>query len=78
MGSNSKLLASFSIPIFFQSLTGCDSHWNSEKAYLFAKSLHIIPMSAEKYLSFQIGKLQFKDSMDCLNTSLDNLINSFN
>jgi len=29
-------------------------------------------MSAETYLSFQIGKLHFKDSMNFLNTSLDN------
>ena len=33
-------------------------------------------MSAEKYLSFQISKLHFKDSMNFLNTSLDNLVNN--
>ena len=33
-------------------------------------------MSAEKYLSFQISKLHVKDSMNFLNTSLDNLVNN--
>ena len=30
-------------------------------------------MSAERHLSFQIGKLLFKDSMNFLNTSWDNV-----
>ena len=33
-------------------------------------------MSAETYLSFQISKLHVKDSMNFLNTSLDNLVNN--
>ena len=76
MGSNSKFISSFKIPIFFHNLKGYDSHLIIDKAYLFgAKSLNIIPMIAEKYLSFQISKLHFKDSMNFLNTSLDNLVN---
>ena len=64
-GSNSKFIASFKIPIFFHNLKGYDSHLIIDKAYLFgAKSLNIIPMSAEQYLSFQISKLHFKDSMN--------------
>ena len=75
-GSNSKLLASFRTPIFFHNLKGYDGHIIIDKAYLFgAKSWNIIPMSAEKYLSFQISKLHFEDSMNFLNTSLDNLVN---
>jgi len=77
MGSNSKFLASLKIPIFFHNLKGCDSHLIIDKAYFFgAKSLNVIPMSAERYLSFQIGKLLFKDSMNFLNTSLANLVNN--
>ena len=76
-GSNSKFIASFKIPIFFHNLKGYDSHLIINKAHLFGtKSLNIIPMSAEKYLSFQISKLQFKDSMNFLNTSLDKLVNN--
>ena len=76
-GSNSKFIASFKIPIFFHNLKGYDSHLIIDKAYLFgARSLNIVPMSAEKDSSFQIGKLLFKDSMDFLNTALDNLINT--
>ena len=33
-------------------------------------------MSAETYLSFEISKLHFKDSMNLLNTSLDTLVNN--
>jgi len=48
-----------------------------DKAYLSgAKSLNIIPMSADKYFSFQMGRLHFKDSMNFLNTSLDDLVNN--
>ena len=60
MGSRSKFLASFKIPIFFHNLKDYDSHLIIDKAYLFgAKSLNIIPMSAETYSSFQMGKLFF-------------------
>jgi len=63
-GSNRKFLASFNIPIFIHSLLGCGGHLLIDKAYLFgAKSLNIIPMSAYRYSSFQIGKLHFMDSM---------------
>ena len=54
-----------------------DSHLIIDKAYLFgAKSLNIIPMSADTYLSFQISKLHFKVSMNLLHTSLDNVVNN--
>ena len=33
-------------------------------------------MSAEKHLSVQISELHFKDSMNFLSTSLDNLVNN--
>ena len=75
MGSNSKFLASLKIPIFFHNLKGCDSHLILDKAYFFgARSLSIMPMSADKYLSFQTNELPFKDSMHFLNTSLDNSV----
>ena len=35
-------------------------------------------MNVERYLSFQIGKLLCKDSMNFLNTSLDNLVDNLN
>ena len=77
MGSNSKFLASFKIRIFSDILTSYDSHLIIDEASLFgAKSLNIIQRSAEKYLSCQISKLHLKDSMNFLNTSLDNLINN--
>ena len=37
----------------------------------------MIPMSAEEYLSCQISKIHFKESMNLLNTSLDNLVNNW-
>ena len=75
-GSNNKFLASFKIPICFHSLKGYDSHLIIDKAYLFgAKSLNVIPMKAERYVSFQLSKLHFKGSMNFLNTSLDKSVN---
>ena len=54
MGSNSKFLSSFKIPIFFHNLKGYDSHLIIDKAYLFgAKSLNIIPMSARNIYHFK-------------------------
>ena len=46
MGSTSKLLASFRIPIFFHNLKGYDSHSIIEKHIYCAKSLNMIPMIA--------------------------------
>ena len=78
MGSDSKILASFKIPIFFQHVKGYDSHLIIDKAYLFgARRINIIPMSAEKYLLFQISKLHFKDSTNFLSTALEHLVNNF-
>ena len=37
-----------------------------------------IPRTTEQYLSFQIGNLVFKDSMQFMNKSLDNLVSSIN
>ena len=54
MGSNSKFLASSKIAILFHNLKGYDSHLIMDRAYLFgAKSLNIIPMSAEHMYHFK-------------------------
>ena len=62
------------IPIFFHNLGGYDSHIifnNLNKASVETPS--VIAKAIEKFVTFSIGKLQFKDSLQFLNSSLEKL-----
>ena len=62
------------IPVFFHNLGGYDSHIifnNLNKASVETPS--VIGKAIEKFVTFSIGKLQFKDSLQFLNSSLDKL-----
>ena len=63
------------IPVVFHNLSGYDSHLII-KAYEREENIRCIPQTAEKYISFSIGKLRFIDSFKFLTSSLESLTNS--
>ena len=69
----------FKLPIFFHNLKGYDAHFLiKEVDPLIHGEVTVIPQSAEKYISFQIGNLIFKDSLSFLLTSLEECASKLN
>jgi hypothetical protein len=65
------------IPVFFHNLTGYDSHIIMNNiANVKCKDPKPIAKTMEKYIGFEIGKLQFMDSMQHMSTSLDKLVSN--
>ena len=62
-----------SLNVFFHNLKGYDSHFLIQKGGKFNKKIGVIPNNTEKFLSFNIDKVKFKDSYQFLMTSLDSL-----
>ena len=65
----------FKLPVFFHNLTGYDAHVILSEVYesKYGK-ITCIPRTSEKFVSFTIGKLVFKDSMNFLSRGLDKLV----
>ena len=62
------------IPVVFHNLRGYDSHFLIQEIGKFKDRLiKIIPNNYEKYLSIRWGKLQFIDSLQFMNESLEKL-----
>ena len=57
--------------VFFHNLKGYDGHFIIHEIGKFNKKIGIIPNNIEKFLSFSIGNIKFKDSYQFLNASLD-------
>ena len=66
----------YKIPIFYHNLKGYDGHIiiKAFRKYGTKKRIDAIPQSAEKYLSFTIGNMQFIDTFAFMNFSLDHLV----
>jgi hypothetical protein len=63
------------IYVFFHGLTNYDSHFLIQKLHKFNEHLiHVIPRNSEKYLSFSVGNLIFKDTFQFLSESLAKLV----
>ena len=59
------------IHLFFHGLSNYDSHFIIQKLYNFSSTeIKIIPKNTEKYLSFSVGCVHFKDSYQFLSESL--------
>ena len=57
------------------SLSNYDSHFIIQKLYKFSSTeIKIIPKNTEKYLSFSVGCVHFKDSYQFLSESLGILV----
>ena len=60
------------IPVVFHNLRGYDSHLIMQAISETEGNVNVIANNMEKYISFSIGQLRFLDSLQFLNTSLDN------
>ena len=57
--------------IFFHGLSNYDSHFLIQKLYKYnTDKISIIPRNSERYLSFSIGCVHFKDSYQFMSESL--------
>ena len=66
------------IPVIFHNLKGYDLHLIMQyvtRQYA-PNSIDVIPITSEKFLSFEIGNLRFLDSLQFLTASLDTLVKS--
>ena len=63
------------VPVVFHNLRGYDSHLIMQALSTAAEGQKIdcIPNNMEKYMTFSVGQLQFIDSLQFLNSSLDKL-----
>ena len=59
--------------VFFHNLKGYDSHFLIQEIGKFDMKMSFLPNNTEKFISFSIGNVYFKDSLQFLSESLDNL-----
>ena len=66
------------IPVFFHNLGGYDGHIIFQNFCKVGsiKEPEVVAKSMEKFVTFSIGNLKFKDSLQFLNSSLDKLVNN--
>ena len=66
------------IPVFFHNLTNYDSHFIFQNLTKVEgiKEPQVIAKSMEKFITFSIGNLKFKDSLNFLSASLDKLVSN--
>ncbi len=64
------------LPVFVHNLRGYDAHLILKEAFDVVEKkerISAIPQSTEKFMTFSIGDLKFKDSMQFMAESLENL-----
>merc|ERR1712208_46795 len=73
---NRQFRKAFKIPVFFHNMKGYDGHiLFSNLAKLKLKNPpKVIAQSLEKFMSIKLGTLEFKDSLEFLNSSLEKLV----
>merc|ERR1712055_565060 len=73
---NRQYRKTFKIPVFFHNMKGYDGHiLFSNLAKLKLKNPpKVIAQSLEKFMSIKLGTLEFKDSLQFLNSSLEKLV----
>ena len=65
----------FQVYVFFHGLSNYDSHFLIQKLGMYRQQkVSVIPRNSEKYLSFSLGCLKFKDSYQFLQCSLSTLV----
>ena len=65
------------IPVFFHNLKNYDAHLiisNLEKLNTTKESVSVIAQNSEKFITFSLNRLEFKDSFSFLSPSLDKLV----
>ena len=73
---NMRYRDSKKIPVFFHNLSGYDGHiiFQNISKVEGIKTPKVLTKNMEKYISFGIRNLHFKDSLQFLNSSLDKLV----
>ena len=69
---------SWKLPVIFHNLKGYDGHFIIKALKKKHGRIRVIPTNIEKYMAFSVGKLQFLDSYQFANESLDNLVKTLN
>ena len=66
------------IPVFFHNLGGYDGHIIFQNLCKVdsIKEPEVVAKTLEKFITFSIGNLKFKDSLQFLNSSLDKLVSN--
>ena len=62
------------IPVVFHNLRGYNAHYLFQAMSKIEGEIRCIPNNMEKYISFSLGSLRFKDSLNFLQASLDSLV----
>ena len=63
----------YKLPIVFHNLRGDDAHLIFQKVKRKHGEINVIPNNSERYISFDVGRLKFLDSMYFLSCGLDKL-----
>ena len=63
------------IPVFFHNLKGYDGHLIVKAVDNEIKKINCIPTNSERYISFSLNQLEFKDSFQFMASSLEKLSN---
>ena len=61
---------------FFHNLRGYDGHFIIKALKKENGRIRVIPTNIEKYMAFSVGQLQFLDSFQFTNASLDSLVDT--
>ena len=67
----------YHIPVFFHNLKNYDAHLiisNLEKLNTKKEQISVIAQNSEKFITFSLNRLEFKDSFSFLSSSLDKLV----
>ena len=67
----------YHIPVFFHNLKNYDAHLiisNLEKLNTKKESISVIAQNSEKFITFSLNRLEFKDSFSFLSSSLEKLV----
>ena len=64
--------------MIFHNLKGYDGHFIIKALKKEHGRIRVIPTNIEKYMAWHFGKLQFLDSYQFANQSLDNLVKTSN
>ena len=66
-------LAKWKLPVILHNLRGYDSHLKIKTLKKKYGRTHVIATNMESYITFSVGQLQFLDSMQFTNASLEKL-----
>ena len=67
----------YKLPIVFHNLRGYDAHLIFKKVKQEHGKINVIPNNSELYISFDVGRLKFLDSMQFLSCGLNKLDDQF-